>query len=490
MERLSKAGVFCLLSFSCLGATWIISPGKGSHESVAASVDNTFDFIQTWTNATDPAATTLTVSVSGITAGNLLVCYVKNLGATTVSSVSGNASGAWTASPANVQHANGDMSARFFYLLNANASDTTITITFSASTGGKSAIISEWHPNTPALFDTSAGSSGTGTSVSSGNVTTAGAGLVLGGYANYDFGAHSALMAIGGVGGVNCPAVEPGFTNRTWGVQTSGTITGAATTTLSFSTAWIGNAIAFKGTGARSATGTNYAQLYIDGAGQTNGTTLTPTIMTNSSHGTVPSWTLSPSTPTGFTIAASTFTKTFPLSVNGTSYATGSASKCFALLHNVSNTYAQMVVDRNSRLTVSGFVYFGPLNSGTGLFDYVVIGTLGGRYAALQLNKQTYNVNVETNPSGVTTHSTGFTATPSTGYKFCLFTDFKNDLCSFRMWNLAGTQVVNETPDIDSTPDDISQIRFGNNETGTSTTETSKLEHLLINYMGTFPIEP
>lgn len=453
----------------------------------AASVDNTFQYIQSWNNSASAGATTIAVTVSGITSGNLLVAWVTNESANTNSTVAGNSSGTWT-SATNRNHGNNDMHGRFSYLLSGDSGDTTITATFSASSTFRKIIVSEWRSSTTAIFDAENGTTGSSATLGSGNITTAGAGLILAGATQYD-GATLSLPLIGTNSGVNIPDAE--LTSRVWAVQTSGATTAAASGIWSFSSAWIGSVLSFKGTGADSTTGTNYAHFYADLTNQTSGATLTTTILGNGSHGDYTGWTLTPATPTGFRVANSFVNKTSPLIVGTGVYNTGDASKSFEITNSVTLTYSEIGISDHARLTVSGFITIGANGAlGGDLYDLVFVRNTGSQFATIQYNQGTDNLGIETNPGGVTTHSTGFTASTGTTYKFNFFVDFKNTICKWTAWNSAGTQVVSENATLATNQLDIAVIRLGQGQTGTDTLTVNKLEHIMVDYWARYPVQP
>lgn len=211
---------------------------------------NTYAFVQTVSTLNGDAGSTTVASPSiTVTAGNLVVAWVKWETATTVSSVS---DGTTTFSAGTLKaHANTDLNGQFFYLLSGNSGAKTITVTFSASTPFRRIIVSEFSHTVSAVFDTQNTGSGAGATgpvvIASGSVTTAAQGLVLGGYSEYG----AAVMNTPRVA-TNAATGKPNSTSSglpwMWYYITSGIVLGAADCNMSTGSneSWIVNAIAFK----------------------------------------------------------------------------------------------------------------------------------------------------------------------------------------------------------------------------------------------------
>lgn len=488
----------------CLGQTFsfndipTLAQATVAASGAPASVDNTVRYVQAWWTNIDAAAVSASIAIAPtVSANSVVVVYVKNETAQTASSCTNSAGVAFTAATQKT-HANNDLHGRFFYQLGATAA-TNLTVVFSSSAATfKRVEVFYGISSTPPVFDTESVNSGTGTAISSGNLTPVGAGLVLGGYSEYSGGTLSGLL-IGTNSGVNIPDNEPSFNTRMWAVQTSGTNTVAATATLSASGAWVCNAIAFKGTGLDSTTGTNYAHFYEDMTNQTRGATASGAIGTNGAHGTISGITFTPATPTGLIVGLGDVNKTSPVWVNGTVYNVADASGCWDITNTVTGVYIQNAISDHRQLTISGFVKIGPTNGGSvaKLFDMVRIetSTPTALFAIIQLDKSTYNLSIESTPNiGGTTHSTGFTATPGATYKYSMLVDFHNFVCKWTVWDTSGTVMVSESAIIGNgtdQPSDITSIKRGQVEFGTSAGTSTKLYHTMWSFMPyVYPMQP
>lgn len=229
-----------------------------------------------------------------------------------------------------------------------------------------------------------------------------------------------------------------------------------------------------------AATSSITADLIIDAAGQTNGSTLTTTILVNSSHSsysTSGNWSLTPSTPTGFTIQAPATALHSSFLVNGTTYPAGSTtSHTLQLVNSNSFTYATLNMPSGKRIcSVAGFVTLGAPIDGFQLYDLIRFsGIATGQFVVMQLNNGNgssprFDINIETNPGGVTTHSSYTRLTQGAKYWFTLKCNYTSGTASLTMYETSGwTQVVNLTT-TQTTGEDIVDLRIGNGENGSGT---------------------
>lgn len=221
-------------------------------DNTASGGGNTYAFVQTVSTLNGDSGSTTVASPSiTVTAGNLIVAWVKWETATTISGVSDGTT-AFTAGTLKA-HANADLNGQFFYLLSGNSGAKTITVTFSASTPFRRIIVCEFSHTSAAAFDTQNTGSGSIAAapvvIASGSITTnAAAGLALGGYSEYSGNTMNTprVATNAAVGKPNSTSVGLPWT---WYFITSGSVSGASDCNMSngnTNDAWVVNAIAFK----------------------------------------------------------------------------------------------------------------------------------------------------------------------------------------------------------------------------------------------------
>lgn len=247
---------------------------------------------------------------------------------------------------------------------------------------------------------------------------------------------------------------------------------------------------------------------YIDGAGFVVGTTVTTATLGTSTIGNAnmsAGWSLSVSPITGEAGAATHCGLLGSVQVNGTTYTTAHASQAISYDHtqtlrNVRNGMGATSNNVYNVFSMGGCLVTGPPSVAQGsavLFDDIYIADDGGHYAALQLNNgncggsAVYGINLETNPSGVTTHSTCITLTPTSTYWYSVFVDWITPTAKFAIFDSTGTQVGTTITATMATGAGFSELRIGNNETGTATA-TSYFENTFIRFSGgaPFPLGP
>lgn len=249
---------------------------------------------------------------------------------------------------------------------------------------------------------------------------------------------------------------------------------------------------------------------YIDGAGFGVGTTVTTTTLGSSTIGTAnlsAGWSLSTSPITGMAGAAhqSGCTLLGTVQVDGTVYPTNHSSQAISYDHSQTLRTVRDGMGATSNnaykvFSMGGCLVTGPPSVAQGsavLFDDVYIADDGGHYAALQLNNgncggaAVYAVNLETNPSGVTTHSTCITLTPASTYWYSVFVDWSTPTAKFAIFDTTGAQVGSTITTTMATGAGFSEFRIGNNESGTATA-TSYFENTFVRYSGgaPFPLGP
>lgn len=195
----------------------------------------------------DPLSS-IPITLNGVGAGNLIVLLLKYEGATTTSSVSDGTSSLTALT--EKAHSNDDVRCRIFYLLSANSGNKTYTVTLGAARDWWRVHVWEFAHGGSISFDTEpsgGGGAGTGTSASSGNMTTTGTSeLAIAMYGEYSASTLSSL-AINGQAADGSISDDPlGTLTASWYEIFGGTFTGAATVTLSGSSAWVVVAAAFK----------------------------------------------------------------------------------------------------------------------------------------------------------------------------------------------------------------------------------------------------
>ena len=188
--------------------------------------------------------TTLSVQLTGVQAGSLIVAYVKWEGAAGTATVS-DGTGMFTADAMN-NAANGDLHGQFFYRLSSTASgNVTYTATWSASRPYRKLIVYEYtRSGGTVVFDASSRATATSGTLSSGNITTTGTDeVVFGAYGEY----ASSNTNTERINGVVADRVVRASYASVWSKTFTAPFTGAATASGNSST-WIGSAIAFKRT--------------------------------------------------------------------------------------------------------------------------------------------------------------------------------------------------------------------------------------------------
>lgn len=179
--------------------------------------------------------TTITTSLTGITAGHPIVCWVKHEGGDTVTITVSDGTTSFTSRPIIHSTTASITSGQFFYLLASVATGSvTYTATFSSGVPYRSIACYDLSAGATAAFDVSNGSgadSAGGNTITSGTVTTTGSTAVaFGGYAEAS-GATFSSPLINGVAADHTQNV--GTYGRVWMKILSATFSGgAATATL------------------------------------------------------------------------------------------------------------------------------------------------------------------------------------------------------------------------------------------------------------------
>lgn len=213
------------------------------------SAEAAFTKIQSNTTVADGSATTVAVSLTGVTAGNLIVCFIKGEGGSVSITVSDGTS--TLADGTRTDSTSGG--AQFSYLLSANGGNRTYTATFGAAQTFRRIFVIEFSytGGSTGSLDAQNTGSGTSTAPASGTITTTGTDeVVLGFYVDFS-GQLSTSEQINGVAAdfvLDNPAVA---NDAMWYRILSATFSGGtASATIAVSGEWICNVIAIKATAA------------------------------------------------------------------------------------------------------------------------------------------------------------------------------------------------------------------------------------------------
>lgn len=194
------------------------------------------------------SSTTITVSLTGVTAGALIVLFAScESGSATISVSDGTNS---LTGLTQLFHADGWTSQQF-YLESSSSGNKTYTVTFSGSVGSRGVHVHEYpsgYEFQAANQATNAGSS----SFSSGNVTTGGTDIVVGGVISFTASTSNVIL---GTAATNTVSTSGDFPMTTADREASGT--GAYTGTFGFSIGYSAHVATF----AETAAGTGPARL-------------------------------------------------------------------------------------------------------------------------------------------------------------------------------------------------------------------------------------
>ncbi|MBK7951380.1 MAG: PQQ-dependent sugar dehydrogenase [Deltaproteobacteria bacterium] len=199
----------------------------------------------------DASGTSLSVPLTSVRAGSLIVAYVKWEGAAGSNVTFSDGTSSFTGDPV-ASAANGDLHGRFFYLPVSSASgNVTYTATWSAARAYRRLLIFEYaYTGGSVVFDGSNRATGTSGALNSGNITTSGSDeVVFGAYGEYS-ALDTTTERIGGLAADQ--VVRSGFASM-WSRSFAAPFTGAATAT-GHSATWIGSVIAFKRSGGTANT--------------------------------------------------------------------------------------------------------------------------------------------------------------------------------------------------------------------------------------------
>ena len=182
-----------------------------------------------------------TVTLTGVTAGNLIVIWIKwedGAGTATVSD------GTDSFTMATAGNSGSGPAGQFGYLLSSSSGDKTYTITAPGSF--QRFRVAEFSYSGTIVADAENIALGTSSSPASGNIATTGTiELALGGYGEYTANALSGMQ----INGQAYDNVSGGSYTKMWNKSFSSTFTGQASATLTPSSEWVCSVISFKESG-------------------------------------------------------------------------------------------------------------------------------------------------------------------------------------------------------------------------------------------------
>lgn len=151
-------------------------------------------YVQDGTNTEDASSSSIAATINGVTAGNLIVAYVKFEGTPTTISLS-DGTNSFTPGTMN-DGSNGDVSGQFLYLLSSSGGNKTYTVTLGAARTFRRLIVKEFAYSGTISLDVQSVASGVATAApNSGNVTTTGIDeICCGSYGDYSATASTAEL--------------------------------------------------------------------------------------------------------------------------------------------------------------------------------------------------------------------------------------------------------------------------------------------------------
>lgn len=263
-------------------------------------------------------------------------------------------------------------------------------------------------------------------------------------------------------------------------------------------------------------TETNCASIFIHGDFQTTvGTMLTPALMTTATYGDYNVYnpferSSAVVTPTNFLVGVSntlSYLRT-PIKVGPVHFR--STSNSFSMAYSNINNFHEGNISLstpplNLVLSVGGWITFGPTNAGAAngaLFDYFKMkGDTSGEFCVMQLQNgigasNGYCINIESNPGGVTTHSSYMSIVTNGTYWCDLQGDFLQGKGALAFYSndvartLVGIMTTTVSNSKASGDTDVTPFYWGNGEIGIST-GISYFQNMFIDFRTQrFPIRP
>jgi len=197
--------------------------------------------------ASNGGSTSVTVALTGIASGDLVVAYCKWEGAdTTITVADSGATDNFTAAT-KTSHSNSDLHGQFFYFLSATQTGSiTYTMTLGASRSWKKFFVTVITPDggDTVSFDVEATGQGSGSNPASGTFSPSGSDIVtFGGYSEYGNITASAWQVNSSATGV--VVLEEGDGSEWYKIDTSGFTSGTVDMTITSSIDWVCNGISF-----------------------------------------------------------------------------------------------------------------------------------------------------------------------------------------------------------------------------------------------------
>lgn len=219
-----------------------------------------------------------------------------------------------------------------------------------------------------------------------------------------------------------------------------------------------------------------YADILLDmNVAQPVGTTLTTAILTAGMQGGAagaPVWGATPNPPTAFSLATHVQPLLDSVTVAGVGVFAPTHAGNAILYNNLLNfrTLQLFLTSFNKRVvSMGGWWNFGmPPVVGTGLYDVAVFSTVTGTTVTMQAvdgQGAGYYLNLETAPSGVTTHSSSIQIVPNVTYWVTVGVDYTLGTAIMSVYATDGTLVGTTTAKHDG-GGNVQSILFGQNEGG------------------------
>lgn len=206
-------------------------------------------------------ATTIPLSVTGVSVGDLVFVWAKWEGGTASPTCSDGTSTLTPWAPGVISRPSADPRGCGFFILSSVASGSlTYTVSLGVSRTFREIVAYRTTPSgLVALDGTALGANGSSTAVSSGNITTTGTdGIAFGTYG--DFGNSESAEKINGLAATGNTHAGANA-SEVWYRAYSAGFTGAATCSLGISNDWLGGIIAFSIGGGGGGASVTYPQL-------------------------------------------------------------------------------------------------------------------------------------------------------------------------------------------------------------------------------------
>lgn len=209
---------------------------------IASGAWGAFSFVQKNGTGWETTSNNITVSLTGVTAGNLVVVWVKHEDVASSITVSDGTDNL-TADTKNSLHPSNSVYGQFFYDTTAKGGNVTYTVTFDSNRPWGCIIVMEYDYAGTASFDTSNRNYGTTGTPATGNITTYDGGTVsFAGVGEYSGVTFSAFQ----INGVAADQVQQASSGERYMWSSTFTATYTGQGTASGSASWVANIISFK----------------------------------------------------------------------------------------------------------------------------------------------------------------------------------------------------------------------------------------------------